>query len=118
MWLQLIAWLACAVYSTIPAFWLMIHPFADRWRARHVSEGRSAYFLLVPAWMAMWAAAAALTRPWRLIALYSTIWAWVPAALLFATGLFLYAMSGNGFTAKQLGGMPEVHGAQREHAGH
>jgi len=23
--------LACVVYSTIPLFWLMIHPFADRW---------------------------------------------------------------------------------------
>jgi hypothetical protein len=43
-WLQTIAWLACVVHSTIPAFWLMIHPFADRWRARR----RSPYRVLLP----------------------------------------------------------------------
>ncbi len=92
----------------------MIHPFAESWRARHVSEGRSPYRVLIPAWMAMWAIAALVTRPWRHVALYSTIWAWVPAALLFAAGLFLYAKSGNGFSAKQLGGIPELHGADPE----
>jgi hypothetical protein len=29
-WLPLIGWLAGIIYSTIPAFWLMIHPFAER----------------------------------------------------------------------------------------
>jgi protein-S-isoprenylcysteine O-methyltransferase Ste14 len=33
---------------------------------------------------------------------------------LFATGLFLYAKSGKSFSAKQLGGLPEVHGRNRE----
>src|ERR1019366_3126154 len=54
-WLQLIAWLACVVYSTIPAFWFMIHPFAERWRARHLSYQRSPYMVLLPVWMVMWA---------------------------------------------------------------
>ncbi len=92
----------------------MIHPFAERWRARHASGGRSPYFVLIPVWMLMWAAAALATWPWRHILLYSTIWSWVPAALLFAAGLFLYARSGKGFSAKQLGGMPELHGAHPE----
>jgi hypothetical protein len=48
-WLQLIGWLVCVVYSTIPAFWLMIHPFAERWRARHRSYRRSPYTVLLPA---------------------------------------------------------------------
>src|SRR5258708_14774300 len=56
-WLQLIGWLACVVYSTIPAFWLMIHPFAEHWRARHLSHRRSPYALLVPMWLATWAPA-------------------------------------------------------------
>jgi protein-S-isoprenylcysteine O-methyltransferase Ste14 len=113
-WLALVGWLACAVYATIPAFWLMIHPFAERWRARHVSGGRSPYRVLIPVWMLMWAVAALVTWPWRHILIYSTIWTWVPAALLFAAGLFLYAKSGNGFSARQLGGMPELHGAHPE----
>lgn len=106
--------MACAVYSTIPSFWLMIHPFAERWRSQHASEGRSPYRLLIPAWMAMWAAAALVTWPWRRVLLYSSVWAWVPAAMLFAAGLLLYALSGKGFSAKQLGGMPELHGAHPE----
>ena len=104
-WLQLIAWLACAVYSTIPVFWLMIHPFADRWR----TSRRSPYLLLIPSWLAMWAIAALATRPWRHVALHQTNWSWIPAAFLFATGLILYVKSGSGFTAKQLGGLPELH---------
>jgi methanethiol S-methyltransferase len=107
--LQLIAWLACAVYSTIPAFWLMIHPFAERWRRR-----RSPYQVLVPLWIAMWIVMAAITSPWHRITIYQTIWSWAPAILLFAAGIFLYSKSGKTFTAEQLGGLPEVHGAHRD----
>jgi protein-S-isoprenylcysteine O-methyltransferase Ste14 len=101
-----VAWLACILYSTIPAFWFMIHPFAERWRTRR----RSPYLVLIPAWMAMWAIMALVTWPWRQISLYSTGWTWIPAALLFATGIFIYAKSSKNFSAKQLGGLPEVHG--------
>jgi protein-S-isoprenylcysteine O-methyltransferase Ste14 len=110
MWLQIIGWLACAVYSTIPAFWLMIHPFAERWRSRR----RSPYRLLVPLWIAMWIVMALITRPWHRITIYQTIGSWVPAILLFAAGIFLYSKSGKTFTAEQLGGLPEIHGAHRE----
>jgi protein-S-isoprenylcysteine O-methyltransferase Ste14 len=109
-WLQLIGWLACVVYSTIPAFWLMIHPFADRWRARH----RSPYILLLPAWLAMWLVVGLATRPWRDVRLYRVDWTWIVAALMFLGGLYLYSQSGKSFSAKQLGGLPEVHGANRE----
>ncbi len=109
-WLQLIGWLACVVYSTIPAFWFMIHPFAERWRARH----RSPFIVLLPAWMAMWVVLALITRPWRDILLYQAYWAWGAAALLFVCGLYIYTKSGKNFSAKQLGGLPEVHGGNRE----
>jgi protein-S-isoprenylcysteine O-methyltransferase Ste14 len=108
--LRIIGWLACVVYSTIPLFWLMIHPFAERWRARR----RSPYRVLLPAWMAMWAAMALVTAPWRNVALYRADWAWGLAVLLFAMGLFIYSRSGKNFSAKQLGGLAEVHGANRE----
>jgi protein-S-isoprenylcysteine O-methyltransferase Ste14 len=113
-WLQLIGWLACVVYSTIPAFWFMIHPFAARWRARHLSNQRSPYVLLVPAWIAMWVAVALLTEPWRKIALYRADWVWAVAAPLFVCGLYVYSQSGKNFSAQQLSGLPEIHAANRE----
>ena len=88
----------------------MIHPFAGRWRARR----RSPYRVLLPVWMAIWIATAAITAPWRSAALYRADWAWGPAVLLFAMGLFIYSRSSKNFTAKQLGGLPEVHGGNRE----
>ena len=107
-WLQLIGWLACVVYSTIPAFWLMIHPFAGRWRARR----RSPYVVLLPAWVAMWIGLALITRPWRGVFLYRADWPWAAAVLLFASGLYLYRQSAKNFSAKQLGGLPEIQGSE------
>ena len=109
-WIETIAWLACVVYSTIPAFWFMVHPFAERWRARQ----RSPYRLLIPAWVLMWVVVAGITWPWRHAALYRTDWVWVPAAMLFTLGFYLYSQSVKNFSAKQLGGLPEVHGRNRE----
>ena len=113
-WLQIIGWLACAVYSTIPAFWFMIHPFAERWRARHLSNQRSPYIVLLPVWVAMWIAVALVTLPWRDVLLYRAYWTWGAAALLFAFGLYVYSQSGKNFSAKQLGGLPEIHGGNRD----
>ena len=98
------AWLACVVYSTVPLFWLMVHPRALRWR----ESVRSPFRVLVPAWLVMWVGIGALTGPWRRISLYSAPWAWIPAALLFATGIFIYSRAGAHFSWAQLGGLPEV----------
>lgn len=114
LWVNTVAWLACVVYSTIPAFWFMIHPFAERWRARHLLYQRSPYAVLLPVWVAMWAAVALITRPWRDVSFYRADWIWIAAALLFACGLYLYSQSGKDFSAKQLGGLPEIHGRNRE----
>jgi len=62
----------------------------------------------------MWVVVAIATRPWRHILLYATGWTWIPALLLFATGFVLYAKSGSGFSAKQLGGLPEIHHGNRD----
>src|SRR5260370_10577821 len=113
-WLQLAGWLACVVYSTIPAFWLMIHPFAERWRARHLSYRRSPYTVLLPAWMAMWIVVALATWPWRDVLLYRADWTWCGAFFMFALRLYIYSQSGKNFSAKQFGGLPEAHGRRRE----
>ena len=105
-----LGWLACVVYSTIPSFWFMVHPRAERWRSR----GGSPFRVLVPAWVTMWIGMGCLTGPWRHVRLYSTPWSWLPAAALFGVGIFLYSQSGAHFSWRQLGGLPEVLPNQRE----
>lgn len=112
--LQILGWLACVVYSTIPAFWLMIHPFAERWRARDRSVSRSAYASLVPLWIAMWIVVTVATRPWRDKILYRQNWTWMAASLLFCGGLYLYQQSAKNFSSRQLAGVAEVHSSKTE----
>jgi protein-S-isoprenylcysteine O-methyltransferase Ste14 len=102
--LTTVAWIAGCIYATIPLFWLAIHP-----RIRHWRSHRSPYRVLLPLWMAMWVAAGALTFPWRHLRLYTTTLAWIPAAALFACGIYLYRRSGQGFSGAQLSGHAELH---------
>lgn len=103
-YVRTLGWLVCVVYSTIPSFWLMVHPRAHVWREKEKSPFR----VLVPAWIVMWLGMGALTEPWRSVALYSTRWSWLPAAALFALGFFVYSHAGAHFSWAQLGGLPEV----------
>ena len=105
-----LAWLACVIYSTIPLFWLMVHPRAHKWREHE----RSPFRVLVPAWLTMWVGIGAITGHWRNVMLYSMAWTWIPAALLFVIGLFLYSRSGAHFSLSQLGGLPEVRAGHRD----
>jgi protein-S-isoprenylcysteine O-methyltransferase Ste14 len=108
--LQTLAWLVCVIYATIPSFWLLIHSRAEYWRSRP----RSPYLILLPLWVAMWIVLGLITAPWRRLSLYSTGWAWIPAALLFTIGLRIYQLSGKHFSGAQLGGLPEVQSGHRE----
>ena len=47
--LRTLARLACGIYATIPAYWMMVHPFAARWR-----EARYKLTLLGPLRVVMW----------------------------------------------------------------
>jgi protein-S-isoprenylcysteine O-methyltransferase Ste14 len=102
--LRTVGWIACIIYSTIPSFWLLIHPRVEHWRSRP----RSPYRILLPMWIAMWLLMAAVTVHWRNLTLYHRAWCWIPAGALFCTGLALYKQSGDGFSPAQLGGLPEV----------
>lgn len=108
--LRTVGWMACVVYSTVPLFWLMIHPRAQSWRARSGSP----YLVLVPAWLGMWLGMGAVTAQWRNLALYSTPWSWIPAGILFGAGVLLYKLSGRGFSPLQLGGVPEIVAGHQE----
>lgn len=50
-----------------------------------------------------------VTAPWRHVALYQSAWARLPAAFLFALGVWLYWKSDANFGTKKLGGIPELH---------
>jgi len=108
--LNLVGWVACVLYASIPSFWLLIHPRAEYWRSRK----RSPYRVLMPAWLGMWAIEGAVTYRWREVALYSSRWPWVAAIALFSTGFWLYVQSHKNFSAKQLGGLPEIVGGHHE----
>jgi protein-S-isoprenylcysteine O-methyltransferase Ste14 len=107
--LQLLGWLISIIYSTIPVFWLMIHPFADRWRARDRSAHRSPFAVLLPLWIIMWIVVGIATRPWRAIILYRQNWTWMAALIIFCCGLYLYLKSAKNFSGRQLAGVPEVY---------
>jgi protein-S-isoprenylcysteine O-methyltransferase Ste14 len=104
MFLDMIGWLACVIYATIPWFWLSIHAHVEYWRSRPLSP----YRLLIPLWIGMWVVLGVATAPWRNMLLYSTPWTWVPAAFLLAGGFRIYHRSRAGFSGSQLGGLPEV----------
>jgi protein-S-isoprenylcysteine O-methyltransferase Ste14 len=110
MLLRTIGWIVCVLYSTIPAFWLLIHPRAELWRERRASP----YKILLPTWMFMWVAVGVATAPWRSLSLYQNNLTWIPAGLLFCTGLLLYKLSRKQFTLAQLGGLPEVLGNEAQ----
>ena len=103
-WLDLCGWIACLIYSTIPGFWLLIHPHVDYWRSRK----RSPYLILLPLWMAMWIVLGVLTSRWRHAVLYTNVWTWIPAIVVFSTGLWIYSQSGKHFSSAQLSGLPEI----------
>jgi protein-S-isoprenylcysteine O-methyltransferase Ste14 len=110
--LRTISWIGCVIYSTIPAFWLLIHPRAEYWRSRR----QSPYNILLPVWIGMWIFFATISAPWRHVVLYQNKWTWIPAAVLFCAGLILYRLSHIQFSLHQLGGLPEIvhgHGQQQ-----
>ena len=112
LFLRTIAWIVCVIYSTIPSFWLLIHPRAESWRSRR----QSPYKILLPLWIGLWIGMAATTAAWRAVPIYENRWTWIPAALLFCAGLILYKLSHSHFSIEQLSGLPEIvrgHSQQR-----
>ena len=111
--LRIAGWIACCIYSSIPSFWLVIHPRADRWRERH-RERRPVYKILVPMWVGMWVALFLLTCPWRRIVLYHSTWMWLASLAFFAAGVFLYVRARRGFSPLQLSGHHELEPERHE----
>ena len=112
MWafLRTVGWLFAIVLSTIPAYWLLVHPWAEHWRRRRGARFR----ILGPLWIVIWIAVGALTWRWRQVLAYDTPLSWLAAAPFFAAGFYLYHRGRARFTFAQLIGRPEVQGDRFE----
>jgi protein-S-isoprenylcysteine O-methyltransferase Ste14 len=99
-----LAWLLCAIYCTIPLFWISIHPLANHWRAR----GRSAYRILLPLWGVYSVVALLATWPSLHRFLYGHWLSYIFGATLICLGLFIYSRAFPSFTRVQVSGLPEL----------
>jgi protein-S-isoprenylcysteine O-methyltransferase Ste14 len=104
-----IAWIAGIVYSTIPAFWLVVHPFARFWREK---RGKI-YPLLGLIWLAMWIGAGWVTAPYRHDRLWPE-WSWIGWLMLLALGISVYHRIGSSFGRNKLLGQAELRPQEHE----
>jgi protein-S-isoprenylcysteine O-methyltransferase Ste14 len=101
--LRLLSWIVCGIYATIPAYWLLVHPFANRWRrVRYNLE------LLAILWILLWCLAWAASYPWRLTALYQGAEGWAVAPYLWIFSLIMYYRASRGFTLARIIGWYEL----------
>ena len=89
----ILCWLVAIVYATIPAYWLLVHPFVDFWVALAATVRR-----VGPLWLLLWTVAGLATWRWLHVFLYRTPLAWIPGGLLILTALAIYYASRHGFT--------------------
>lgn len=108
--LLLVPWIVAVVYSSIPPFWFVIHPFAARWRRMK----RSPYRALLPLWAAMILGIAAITWPWHELQIYDLPWMWIPGVLLLLGGFGTYRKVFTEFGGHKLSGEAELR--PEEHA--
>jgi len=102
--LLLVPWAAGILYSSIPLFWFVIHPFARRWR----QMPRSPYRFLLPFWAGAIGILASATWPWHSIQIYSTLWMWLPAILFVVLAVSIYRRIGPEFGPKNFVGQSEL----------
>jgi len=93
-----------SVYCTIPLFWLVFHPFVERWRA----HGRRAYNVIMPLWGAFIVAAFALGWPIRHLHLYQSNLPWVLGVAFILAGFSIYRSASQGFSRSKFSGLAEL----------
>jgi protein-S-isoprenylcysteine O-methyltransferase Ste14 len=102
--IDIIGLLVCSVYCTIPLFWLVVHPFIERWRKR----GRRAYTLILPLWGVFITTTFLFQWPFRQVHFYENWFAWAPAAILFLAGFSIYSAAFRRFDRAQVSGLAEL----------
>jgi len=108
--LRSLGWFLSIVYSTIPLYWIIVHPRARSWG----SARKAPLTLLGGIWFGLWIAAGVMTWPWRDVVMYDTPWSWLVAAPFFALGLYVYAKARRDFSLDQLVGRSELQPEKHE----
>jgi protein-S-isoprenylcysteine O-methyltransferase Ste14 len=106
--LDILALLMGSGYCTIPLFWLMMHPFVERWR----KLGRRAYVFILPAWAVIIAVVFLILWPFRFAHFYVNWFAWAPAAIFFLLGFSIYRAAFHSFHRTQVSGLAEIEPGQ------
>jgi protein-S-isoprenylcysteine O-methyltransferase Ste14 len=107
--LYTIAWVIAIIYSTIPSYWLLVHPVINFWRGRRVRLST-----VGPLWIALWVIVGLSTWPWRMVTLYRTPWTWIPGGVLILTGLGIYTRARQDFSTDQIFGRSELEPERHE----
>ena len=102
------AWILGLGYSTIPIFWLAVHPFVDKWRGR---KGR-VFTPLGLVWLGAIILLGIVTSKWRYESLYVTPWSLLPGGILAAVDLYLLRKIGRDFGSDRLIGRHELNPQQ------
>ena len=103
-YLLTLAWILGITYSSIPIFWLLVHPFANYWRSVAIGSRT----LLAGLWLVSIVALGVLTASWRLQQLYDTPFSWLAWLLFVALGISIYHRVGRGFGGDNLIGRTEL----------
>jgi protein-S-isoprenylcysteine O-methyltransferase Ste14 len=96
-------WMIAGIYATVPAFWMAVHPFAERWRVNgyHIKW-------LGAWWMLLWLIAWAIELPFRHALLYDKHWPWLITAALWTISAYVYSTATRTFTLDRVIGRHEI----------
>ena len=108
--LDVLGLLVGSIYCTIPLFWLVFHPFVERWR----KYGRRAYMAILPLWGLFIAAAFALGWPFRHLHLYESKVPWAMGVLFILAGFSIYRSASQGFNRAKISGLAELEPQQHD----
>jgi protein-S-isoprenylcysteine O-methyltransferase Ste14 len=104
-----IAWIFGVIYASVPPYWIIVHAFAPDWRKRNAKLKH-----IGPIWFVLWLVIGGVTWKWRLVALYTTVWTWIPAVALIAVAYGIYRQAMRDFTNDQVVGRSELEATKHE----
>ncbi len=103
--------LICSVYCTIPLFWLVFHPFVERWRKYGRKALSGDHARLGESSSPQPSRSAGQLRH---LHLYESKVAWVMGALFILAGLSIYRSASQGFDRAKVSGLAELEPGQHE----
>jgi protein-S-isoprenylcysteine O-methyltransferase Ste14 len=104
LFLRYVGWIMAICYSSIPLYWIVVHPRARKWGEQHTAPLKR----LGPIWFSMWVIGFLITFHWRDLLLYDTPTSWLIALPFFVLGVIVYRHAHREFTHDQLLGRPEL----------